>query len=86
MSCSSRFPRSPAFVLALSLSLFAVGSAWAPAPVVSDVRASQRAGTGLVDIFYDVADADGDRLGISAQVSTDGGATYTSSARTKWSS
>jgi formylglycine-generating enzyme required for sulfatase activity len=51
-------------------------------PVVSNVRASQRAGTGLVDVLYDVTDADNDHLTISAAVSLDGGATYTSAGRT----
>jgi formylglycine-generating enzyme required for sulfatase activity len=48
----------------------------AAAPVVSSVRASQRPGTKLVDIYYDVADADGDTLTVEIQVSDDNGATY----------
>ncbi|MCX6925324.1 MAG: formylglycine-generating enzyme family protein, partial [Verrucomicrobia bacterium] len=44
--------------------------------VVSNVRASQRAGTGLVDIYYDVSDADGDHVAVSVAVSLDGGVTY----------
>lgn len=45
-------------------------------PVVSNVRASQRAGTKFVDILYDLSDADGDVQTIQIQVSADGGATY----------
>lgn len=45
-------------------------------PVVSNVRASQRAGDKLVDILYDVADADGDALTITVAVSTNGGIAF----------
>ena len=31
-------------------------------PAITNVRASQRAGTKLVDIYYDAADADNDLL------------------------
>ena len=37
---------------------------------------SQRAGTKLVDIYYDVSDADGDALTVEIQVSNDNGSTY----------
>jgi formylglycine-generating enzyme required for sulfatase activity len=47
------------------------------APVVSNVRASQRPGTQLVDIYYDLADPDSASLAITVLVSTDGGASYT---------
>lgn len=47
-------------------------AAWGAAPTVSNVRASQRAGTKLVDIWYDCADADGDRLSIAVAVEADG--------------
>ncbi len=50
---------------------------WAAPPVVSNVTASQRAGTKLVDIYYTVSDADGDAQNIQVQVSADGGLTYT---------
>ena len=46
-------------------------------PVVSNIRASQIAGTKNVEILYDVSDADGDALTIGVQVSGDAGATYT---------
>ena len=47
------------------------------APVVSNVRAAQRSGTKLVDIYYDLADSDSATLAVSVAVSTNGGATYT---------
>ena len=40
----------------------------AAAPVVSNVRAQQRLGTKLIDITYDLADADGGEVYISAQL------------------
>jgi hypothetical protein len=50
---------------------------WAnSAPVVSNVLARQRPGTTLVDITYDVTDADGDLLIITLQMSDDGGRTF----------
>ena len=48
----------------------------ASAPVVSNVTAAQRDSTFLVDIGYDVADADGDPLFITILFSPDGGATW----------
>jgi len=45
-------------------------------PVVSNVCASQREGTKLVDIRYDVSDADGDRLDVTVAVSTNDGAAF----------
>ncbi len=49
-------------------------------PLVSNVHSEQRTGTTLVDITYDVDDADGDALTISVAVSDDGGSTFTVSA------
>jgi formylglycine-generating enzyme required for sulfatase activity len=46
-------------------------------PVVSNVRAAQRPGTQLVDIYYDLADPDSVSLAITVLVSTNGGASYT---------
>ena len=54
-----------------------VTTTFAVPPVVSNVRAFQRPGTKLVDIYYDVADADGGLQEIRVQVSGDGGLTYT---------
>ena len=45
------------------------------APVVSNVRAAQRTGTELVDIYYDVS-ASVPPLTVAVQVSADGGATF----------
>jgi formylglycine-generating enzyme required for sulfatase activity len=46
-------------------------------PAVSNVRASQRPGTKLVDIYYDLADPDSSTLSVSVAVSTNGGSSYT---------
>ncbi len=45
-------------------------------PVVSNVRSSQRPGTKLVDIYYDVSGGDTATLTVEMQVSNDNGATY----------
>ena len=58
----------------LLLGLWTVASA-AP-PVVSNIRVSQRPGTKLVDIYYDVADADGNLQLIQVAASSDAGLTY----------
>jgi formylglycine-generating enzyme required for sulfatase activity len=62
-------------VLILAL-ILAPGAAFAALPVVSNVSASQRPGTKIVDIRYDVADADGDKLKIRVEISSDGGQLY----------
>lgn len=59
---------------AITFTAFAVG------PTVSNVRASQRAGTQLVDVYYDLADPDSSALTVSVAVSTNGGASYTPGA------
>lgn len=46
------------------------------APVVSNVQAEQRSSDQLVEITFDVADADGDSLFVGVQASDDGGETY----------
>jgi len=46
------------------------------APVVKNVLVQQRQGTRIVDIFYDVEDADSDLLTISVHISFDGGDTF----------
>ena len=61
---------------ALMLVLAFVAGAAAP-PVVANVRAAQRTGTKLVDIYYDLADSDSATLAIIVAVSTNGGAAYT---------
>ena len=59
------------FLLALVLTVPAL----AAPPVVSNVRGVQRAGTKLVDVTYDLADADTAALTVSLQISADAGAT-----------
>ena len=59
------------------LTALAFATAHAAPPVVSNVRASQIAGTKNVEILYDVSDADDDALTIGMQVSGDAGQTYT---------
>ena len=44
-------------------------------PAVTNVRAAQRAGTELVDVYYDVS-ASVPPLTVAVQVSADGGATF----------
>ena len=56
--------------------LVAVCAAQAAAPVVSNVRAAQRSGTQVVDITYDLADADSSALKVSVAISTNGGAAW----------
>ena len=46
-------------------------------PVVSNVTAIQRTdGSGIVDIYYTLSDADNDRCKVSIEVSSDGGSTW----------
>ncbi len=59
----------------LLLGLWSVASA--TPPVVSNIRASQRPGTKLVDVYYDLADPDGDTQTVGMLVSSDAGLTYT---------
>ena len=46
------------------------------APVVSNVLAVQRDGTFMVDITYDLFDADGDWMWVTLYFSPDGGTTW----------
>ncbi len=58
-------------------------TASAEQPVVSNVRAEQRAyPSHLVDIWYDVSDAEGDELYVSVLVSETGGGSWTVPAQT----
>ena len=66
-------------VLSIFLSLAVILISYAGtnhAPVVSNVSVQQRQGTRLIDITYNVEDADGDLLEITVQVSIDDGKTY----------
>lgn len=58
----------------LLLGLLSIAQA-AP-PVVSNIRASQRPGTKLVDVYYDLSDADGDLQLVQMAVSSDAGLSY----------
>jgi hypothetical protein len=62
----------------MSLPLFTlVSAAQATPPVVSNIRASQRAGTHLIDLYYNVSDADGNSpLTVYVTVSDNAGASY----------
>lgn len=78
---------SPSHRLSLASALVAVSllfSAWVMAgpPVVSNVRATQRPGTGLVDVLYDLQDPEGDKVAITVHVSFDSGNTYKDTVRT----
>ncbi len=64
-----------AFLVLACLAMLAQLAASAQ-PVVSNVRAAQRAGTQLVDVYYDLASAS-NVLAVSIMVSTNGGAEYT---------
>ncbi len=56
--------------------------AFATPPEISNVRASQREDTKLVDIYYDAADADGDLLKVRVEVSDNDGVKYSIPAKT----
>ncbi len=71
----------PRFLLLVLLLLLTV-AAHAAAPVVSNVRAAQRPGTKLVDIYYDLADADSVTVTVAIALSGDGGANYNLPAAT----
>ncbi len=68
--------KSTAAATLLLSALFALACPAAP-PVVSNITASQRAGTKFVDVSYDLADLDTATLTVSLQISPDGGATWT---------
>ncbi len=71
--------KSP-FPLALALLLLLTPFARAAAPVVSNVRAAQRTGTKLVDIYYNVTAASA--VTVTIAVSSDGGTSYSVPAAT----
>ena len=67
----------------LPLFVFASASlSFAAAPEVSNILATQRSGTKLVDIYYDVTDAEGDPLTVAVQMSSDAGSSWNIPART----
>jgi sulfatase modifying factor 1 len=63
-------------VLSFALVGFLPAVSGASSPVVSKVRAVPRSGSQVVDITYDLADADSARLTVSVAVSDNGGATF----------
>ena len=63
-------------IIALATTIALTGQLMAEVPKVSNVRASQRDGTKIVDILYDVEDAENDKLVIRVQISSDGGETF----------
>jgi formylglycine-generating enzyme required for sulfatase activity len=69
-------PSAFAFTLAAAASLLVPGTLPAAAGI-ANVRASQRAGTDLVDIRYDLGTANTNGLLVSVGVSTNGGLSYT---------
>jgi formylglycine-generating enzyme required for sulfatase activity len=77
MNDSSHHLRRGVVLLCLLLLCGANYAAAGAPPVVSNVRAAQRPGTQLVDIYYDLADPDSASLGITVLVSTNAGASYT---------
>ncbi len=73
------FPFAPAALrrLCLCTLLTLVSAAQAAPPVVSNIRASQRPGTHLIDLYYNVADADGNSpLTVYVAVSDNAGVSY----------
>ena len=62
--------------LAIVGAMFLAGQSFAEVPVVTNVVASQQGSNKLVNITYDVFDADGDLLDVRVEISDDGGATY----------
>lgn len=62
--------------------LLPVTAAFAAAPEVSNIRANQRSGTKLVDIYYDVTDAENDPLTVAIQISSNAGSNWNIPART----
>jgi hypothetical protein len=74
MKCTGWFRFVRAFLVVAGLVGFAA-PVLAVGPVVSNVRASQRAGTGVVDVYYDLASAS-NALTVTVTISTNGGAAF----------
>lgn len=58
------------------LAAAAAGAALAAPPEITNVRATQRENSKLVDIWYDAADADGDALAVRIEISDDDGESF----------
>ena len=65
-----------AFVVVLLNGISILSSSANTPPEISNVRASQREGTKLIDIYYDVYDADNDPLIVRVRISHNGGGDY----------
>jgi formylglycine-generating enzyme required for sulfatase activity len=78
MNTANRSIIPPAFVVrAVLLAMLLLGPSLAQAqPSVSNVRAAQRAGSNLVDIYYDLG-GQAQSTSVSLEISSDGGATHT---------
>ena len=55
----------------LSLTIFAAANCWAASPEVTNIRASQRAGTKLIDNYYNLADSSSSAVFIAVQLYDD---------------
>ncbi len=65
------------WIIAIAVCLLVPEAVTGAEPVVSNVQLAQRTdGSGLVDIFYDLADADNDTAAVAVQFSIDGGQTW----------
>jgi formylglycine-generating enzyme required for sulfatase activity len=64
------------FILVALLCSVAPAPVWAAPPVVSNVQASQRAASQIVDITYNVSDPDGGTVTVSVLASADGGTNW----------
>ena len=60
-------------VIATIMVMFSFATMANTPPAISNVRASQREGTKLVDIYYNVVDADGDLLKVRIEISSNDG-------------
>jgi formylglycine-generating enzyme required for sulfatase activity len=72
----------PNKTLLLAATFALCGQLLAEVPKVSNIRASQLDDTKLVEILYDVEDAENDKLTIRVEISADGGERYNVPART----
>ena len=60
----------------LGVFLAAAATSWGAPPVVSNIRASQRVGTQLVDIYYNISDPDSTVVTVYLAISADAGTNY----------
>jgi formylglycine-generating enzyme required for sulfatase activity len=68
--------RACALILGTGMTLLA-NFVWAATPVIANVLVSQRSGTKLVDVYYNLTDADGLSSTVWINVSGDGGQSWT---------